>query len=288
MYDEIHLSDYLSGIRDILLKAKESHWRYEEATFTPLFSRLIESSNFNMHSLYQQKSIRTGNKPDFTIESDGNIIGCIECKNISINLNSEECYNQVKKYLLEYNNVILTNFIEFRLYQNSNMTDMMQFDNIYKPNSNNIKDFSNLISNFFKYGSKISKKRHNKEVANENGFDNSSPLFYDFFYLLIGLFAPIFFKNIVLIISSNWIKPNYIFLLIPEILASISIIIFVFIWKPNKSSISLQRLKIKLRNKRLWITAGSLLAPILTIISIGKEAVRITYIIFYHPQFIMT
>ena len=86
----VYLSEYLNSIRDILLKTKESHRRYEEATFTHPFSNLIESFDFNMAPFYQQKSERTGNKPDFTIYSNDKIIGCIECKNLSKKLDDEE------------------------------------------------------------------------------------------------------------------------------------------------------------------------------------------------------
>jgi hypothetical protein len=55
MYTDTELTDYLNGIRDIATRPEKTHHRYEEATFTPLFSRLIDYSEFNMESVYQQK-----------------------------------------------------------------------------------------------------------------------------------------------------------------------------------------------------------------------------------------
>ncbi len=182
----IYLSKYLNSIRDILLKTKGSHRRYEEATFTHLFSSLIESFDFNMDPFYQQKSVRTGNKPDFTIYSNDKIIGCIECKNLSKKLDDEEIQGQVNKYSQEYVNVILTNFLEFRLYQNSNLIRIMRFENLEEPSSANINDFNDIISNFYKYGINVSQKTLSNDIAKH---ESSIPsweilsLFIGFLYL---------------------------------------------------------------------------------------------------------
>ena len=138
-----------------------------------------------MNPFYQQKSVRTGNKPDFTIYSNDKIIGCIECKNLSKKLDDEEIQGQINKYSQEYVNVILTNFLEFRLYQNSNLIRIMRFENLEEPSSANINDFNDIISNFYKYGINVSQKTLSNDIAKH---ESSIPsweilsLFIGFFY----------------------------------------------------------------------------------------------------------
>lgn len=254
----IYLSKYLNGIRDILSKTKGHHRRYEEATFYPLFSNLIKSFDFNMGSFCQQKSVRTGNKPDFTIYSNDKIIGCIECKNLSKKLDDDEIQGQVNKYSQEYVNVILTNFLEFRLYQNSNLIRIMRFENLGEPSSTNINDFNDIISNFYKYGIKISQKTLSNDIAKHK---LSNPL-WEILSLFIGFFIPIIFKNIFYILFN--IKQQ-IYLEI----AGFTIIIIVLLILKNKKwgeSIKIQNLSLKF--SEIWIIVGAGLALILTSISI--------------------
>ncbi len=255
----IYLSEYLNGIRDILLKTKGHHRRYEEATFYPLFSNLIKSFGFNMGP--QQKSERTGNKPDFTIYSNDKIIGCIECKNLSKKLDDDEIQGQVNKYSQEYVNVILTNFLEFRLYQNSNLIRIMRFENLGEPSSTNINDFNDIISNFYKYGIKISQKTLSEDIAKHK---LSNPL-WEILSLFIGFFIPIIFKNIFYILFN--IKQQ-IYLEI----AGFTIIIIVLLILKNKKwgeSIKIQNLSLKF--SEIWIIIGTGLALILTSISIWSN-----------------
>ncbi len=207
-----------------------------------------------------KKNIRTGLKPDFSIYSDGKLIGCIECKNISINLDNEDCQNQVRKYSKEYNNVILTNFIGFRLYQNSKLVDTMLFDNLYKASSENVKHFNNLIESFFKYGSLLN-KRLNKNIDwednNVNNYGFAFPM-WELLSLLIGFFGPTIIKNIIFILFYRWSESNPYLLEIIEIITLVLIIGVIF-WKFKNSKISQQW---------IWIAIGTLLAVFITFLSI--------------------
>ncbi|RZD18216.1 MAG: hypothetical protein EVG15_07095 [Candidatus Acididesulfobacter diazotrophicus] len=270
MYTETQLTGYLDGIRDIITRPEKTHQRFGhgEATFTPVFDRLINYSELNIESVFQEQSIRTGNRPDFSIYSDDKLIGCIECKKTSISLDSEDCYNQVQKYSKEYNNVILTNFIEFRLYQNSRLVDTMLFDNLYKASSENVKHFNNLIVSFFKYGS-LYNKRLNKHTdwisKNANNYGFAFPT-WEIISLLTGFFVPSVIKNIIFIFLYRKLKSNPdSWLELVEIMAFILMITIVIMFKNFK----IFNLKIfqKISQQWIWMTIGTILAVCITFLS---------------------
>lgn len=93
-----------------------------EHTHRPALKNLIESINDKITAINEPKRIDCG-APDLlvtfkkrTIEQS---IGYIECKDIGINLNQTEKDEQIKKrYLTSLENLILTDYTEFRLYVN--------------------------------------------------------------------------------------------------------------------------------------------------------------------------
>jgi len=75
--------------------------------------------------LVQPKKTEVG-IPDFLIRKDGDIIGYIEAKSPDANLDEAEKSDQLKRYWESLPNLILTNFLEFRLYRNGNPTDKVE------------------------------------------------------------------------------------------------------------------------------------------------------------------
>jgi len=63
--------------------------------------------------------------PDFKITSGNKLFGYIEAKDIDKDLDKIDL-EQVKKYLADYPKVILTNFIEFRLYENNELVQKVE------------------------------------------------------------------------------------------------------------------------------------------------------------------
>lgn len=55
--------------------------------------------------------------PDFRIGKNGEIVGYIEAKTPDTNLGEVEDSEQLKRYRESLPNLILTNFLEFRLYR---------------------------------------------------------------------------------------------------------------------------------------------------------------------------
>ena len=61
--------------------------------------------------------------PDFLIRKDGEIVGHIEAKVPDANLRDIENSEQIQRYLNALPNLIVTNFLEFRLYRDGALVD---------------------------------------------------------------------------------------------------------------------------------------------------------------------
>jgi len=105
------------------------------------------------------KQTEAGN-PDFRIwSSPQEIIGYIEAKAPTVkNLDEIEHTEQLKRYLENFSNLILTNFLEFRLYRKGKLIDsvsvarsdaLLRFN--IKPPSEHEKEFKDLLEKFFSF-----------------------------------------------------------------------------------------------------------------------------------------
>ncbi|MDP2156713.1 MAG: DNA methyltransferase, partial [Nitrospirota bacterium] len=100
-----------------------------EESYYPVLKDLLEEYSSSIgkkktHVTVLPKKTEAGN-PDFRIwDGKQHITGYIEAKDPSIeNLDHIEDTGQLKRYLHTFPNLILTNFLEFRLYRNGEMTD---------------------------------------------------------------------------------------------------------------------------------------------------------------------
>jgi predicted helicase len=100
-----------------------------EASYYPVLQDLLETYCISMgvkkfHITPLPKKTEAGN-PDFRVwDGKQHITGYIEAKDPSIeNLDRIEDTEQLKRYLKTFPNLILTNFLEFRLYRNGEITD---------------------------------------------------------------------------------------------------------------------------------------------------------------------
>ena len=90
-----------------------------EHTHRPALKGLIEALGTNITATNEPKRVACG-APDFVVSrrvgraEQG--FGYIECKNIGVNLKKEEKGEQLKRYLGSLDNLILTDYINFRLY----------------------------------------------------------------------------------------------------------------------------------------------------------------------------
>lgn len=102
---------YLQELENILQKGSErSHY--------PALKTLIDSLTLGINAVIEEKGNQAG-IPDFTVRKNHKILGYIETKKISENLDNIEQTEQIKRYLDSAitQNFILTNFLEFRWYK---------------------------------------------------------------------------------------------------------------------------------------------------------------------------
>ncbi len=118
------LKEYLKKIADTSNRGDA-----REETYYPVLKDLFEKYSSSIgkkksHVTVLPKKTEAGN-PDFRIwDGKQHITGYIEAKDPSVeNLDRIEDSEQLKRYLHTFPNLILTNFLEFRLYRNGEMTD---------------------------------------------------------------------------------------------------------------------------------------------------------------------
>ena len=86
-----------------------------EHTYRPAFKALVESFGKNTRATNEPKRVACG-APDFIVERSGTQIGFIECKDIGVRLDEIEKTDQLKRYFAGLENLILTDYLEFRYY----------------------------------------------------------------------------------------------------------------------------------------------------------------------------
>ncbi len=86
-----------------------------EHTYRPALERLLESLAPHIEASNDPKHIKCG-APDFIVERKHVPLGYVETKDIGDDLNKTEKSEQLKRYRASLNNLILTDYLEFRWY----------------------------------------------------------------------------------------------------------------------------------------------------------------------------
>jgi len=136
---------------------------FREESFYSSLKALIEqcSQFFPLQNgagvLVQPKKTEVG-IPDFLIRKDGDIIGYIEAKSPDATLDEAEKSEQLRRYRESLPNLILTNFLEFRLYRNGNPVDTVEVGRQstlqsfkYPPVPEKLDLFFDLLGKFFSF-----------------------------------------------------------------------------------------------------------------------------------------
>jgi len=157
--DNKMLKSYLKELYDIYSRgdAREESFYSVLAGF---LQKCAESTGKkSIHITTLPKKTDAGN-PDFRIW-DGNqhIVGYIEAKSPTIEyLDQVETTDQLKRYLKTFPNLLLTNFIEFRLYRNGDLIDKVRVGRPFVmhtlktvPSVENEPDFFKLLEKFFSF-----------------------------------------------------------------------------------------------------------------------------------------
>jgi hypothetical protein len=149
--------DYLKDVYDTLAKGDAR----EESFYSHLKDLLEsygESINKETEVTISPRESEGGN-PDFRVwDGESLITGYIEAKRPSIkDLSKVEDSEQLKRYREAYPNLILTNFLEFRLYRNGklfrevgigNLVSEISPENVVVLNEDNFKELLNLFFDF--------------------------------------------------------------------------------------------------------------------------------------------
>lgn len=136
---------------------------FREESFYSSLKTLVEqcSQIFTLEGkagvLVQPKKTEVG-IPDFLVKRDGEIVGHIEAKSPDVNLDDEEKKEQLQRYRESLPNLILTNFLEFRLYRNGDFVDKVEVGrqstllNLqYPPVPEKLDLFFGLLDKFFSF-----------------------------------------------------------------------------------------------------------------------------------------
>ena len=120
------LTTYLKEIHKIYAEGN-----FREESFYSSLEKLFEecspffSSEAEIKIRVLPKKTEVG-IPDFVVRREGEIIGHIEAKVPDSNLQDEEHSEQLKRYRDALSNLILTNFMEFRLYRDGKHIDNVE------------------------------------------------------------------------------------------------------------------------------------------------------------------
>ncbi len=150
------ISLYLNEIYNIYTSSS-----FSEGSFYPALKSLFEkyaSLAGNLAGVIVLPKKTEAGIPDFLIRRNGEIIGYIEAKTPDTNLDSVEETEQLKRYKESFPNLILTNFLEFRLYRQNNLIPKVMVGRQFTlkdlrcpPSPENIDTFEELLENFFDF-----------------------------------------------------------------------------------------------------------------------------------------
>jgi hypothetical protein len=117
------LRSYLARINEVASQGDAREESYYSALEELLKEYAQSTGRKDIHVTTLPKKTEAGN-PDFRIwDGKQHIVGYIEAKDPNIDLNRAEKSEQLKRYLDTFPNLILTNFLEFRLFRNGELID---------------------------------------------------------------------------------------------------------------------------------------------------------------------
>ncbi len=143
------VSEYIKAIEKELVAGNAT-----EPSHYPALKALIQGLGEGVTATNNPKQIECG-APDFVVAKGQLTIGYIEAKDIGVSLEMIEKSEQLGRYRHSLPNLILTNFLEFRWYQNGERTLRAKLgtvtDGKVKPNKQGREEVAQLLADFFKF-----------------------------------------------------------------------------------------------------------------------------------------
>lgn len=102
-----------------------------EHTHRPALKTLVESLVKGVVATNEPQKIACG-APDFIITRKGTPLGYIEAKDVGVDLDRAESSEQLKRYRGSLRNLILTDYLSFRLYRNGDLIETAQWAKWHK------------------------------------------------------------------------------------------------------------------------------------------------------------
>lgn len=104
-----------------------------EHTHRPALKDLIEELDSKIKATNEPKRVECG-APDFILRRDGLSVGYIETKDLGKSLDEAEDSDQLKRYKRSLPNLILTDYLEFRWFEDGQLRDSARLGRIGKGN----------------------------------------------------------------------------------------------------------------------------------------------------------
>jgi len=137
----------------VKIEADLKHGKATEHTYRSSLEWLLESLASGVDASNDPKHIACG-APDFIVERRNIPLGYVETKDIGVDLNKIEKSDQLKRYRQSLNNLILTDYLEFRWYVNGQHKLTAQLATAGKggklmPNAEGIATTTQLFNEFY-------------------------------------------------------------------------------------------------------------------------------------------
>lgn len=141
------VKSYLAGIKKEFEAGDAT-----EHTHRPALKKLIESLGTEVTAINEPKRIACG-APDYVVKKRDLSLGYIEAKDIGISLDEAQNSRQLKRYRKSLNNLILTDYLEFRWYVSDELRKTARLGHIGKNNRiifdrEGGSEVQNLLNNF--------------------------------------------------------------------------------------------------------------------------------------------
>ncbi|RLG35949.1 MAG: DNA methyltransferase, partial [Candidatus Alkanophagales archaeon] len=148
------IASYIREIHNIYTRGD-----FTEPSFYPCLQRLFEALSGDGCTVISAPKKTKAGFPDFIVRRGTEIVGYIEAKPLGADLEREERTKQLQRYRNAFPNLILTNFLQFRLYGNGKLVstaelcDASDLSGPKPPSVSNkhLKTFLDLVSKFYDF-----------------------------------------------------------------------------------------------------------------------------------------